>query len=257
MIITNRQYPILKAIENRSLDGMPTGFKINEFVGQEAKLQELWEIGCKKFEKNITILSENFASSLSNSATSLIKNMRPYLNEIEDCSGVMIYKEMAICYWFSNVKTEKGVITSIQVFAFQKGVLACMASLQGYDFLTKDETKGYIMKSLKNDPISALQKGIVLEMFKKYAKVETKYLPANKKVKDFSCKYVNHTNQNITILDSKWFTNLVKSDAFKVKGHFRLQPKKANGEWTKELIWINEFTKDGYTAPARKLKEFP
>ena len=23
--------------------------------------------------------------------------------------------------------------------------------------------------------------------------------------------------------------------------HFRLQPKKKDGEWTKELIWINEF----------------
>jgi len=56
-------------------------------------------------------------------------------------------------------------------------------------------------------------------------------------------------------LDSKWFTTLVKSDAFHVRGHFRLQPKKKDGEWTKELIWINDFQKEGYTAPARRLQQ--
>jgi hypothetical protein len=36
-----------------------------------------------------------------------------------------------------------------------------------------------------------------------------------------------------------------------VSGHFRLQPKKSNGEWTKELIWIDEFGKTGYTSNAK------
>ena len=59
--------------------------------------------------------------------------------------------------------------------------------------------------------------------------------------------------KQIQILNSTWFTTLVKSDNFKVRGHFRLQPKKKGGEWTKEIIWVNEFVKSGYTAPAKKL----
>lgn len=56
-------------------------------------------------------------------------------------------------------------------------------------------------------------------------------------------------------MDSKWFTNLVKSDGFKVRGHFRFQPKKKDGVWTKELIWINEFEKSGYNREAGVLKQ--
>lgn len=93
----------------------------------------------------------------------------------------------------------------------------------------------------------------VVELFKRYADIETTTLPANKIIKDFDCKYENSTNRDIKILDSKWFTSLVKSDAFKVRGHFRLQPHKVGGEWTKKLIWINDFEKSGYTAPAQKL----
>lgn len=94
---------------------------------------------------------------------------------------------------------------------------------------------------------------IVIQMFKSYAEVETKLLLPGQKIKTISCKYLNETKLKITYLDSKWFTNLVKSDAFKVSGHFRLQPKKKDGEWTKELIWINEFEKSGYTSKTKIL----
>ncbi len=91
-------------------------------------------------------------------------------------------------------------------------------------------------------------------LFKKFAKVEIKQLPPKSRKKEFNCKYVNDTDNTIQILDSTWFTTLVKSDAFKVRGHFRLQPKKDdNGNWTKELIWIKDFQKSGYTASAKKL----
>lgn len=88
--------------------------------------------------------------------------------------------------------------------------------------------------------------------FTKYAQVETKYLKPKQRIKDIACKYTNDTNSNIEILNSTWFTNLVKSDAFGVRGHFRLQ---ACGEGRKDrkLIWINEFQKEGYTAKARML----
>jgi hypothetical protein len=96
---------------------------------------------------------------------------------------------------------------------------------------------------------------ILITLFIKYADVQTKELPAKKKTEEINCKYINETDSLVTILDSTWFTNLIKSDAFKVRGHFRLQPKKKEGEWTKELIWINEFQKEGYTRKAGILHE--
>lgn len=96
---------------------------------------------------------------------------------------------------------------------------------------------------------------VIMTLFIKYAEVETKHLPAGQKIKGVDCKYVNETKMPVNILNSLWFTTLVKSDGFKVRGHFRLQPKKKNGEWTKELIWINDFMKTGYTSTAKKIKE--
>lgn len=45
------------------------------------------------------------------------------------------------------------------------------------------------------------------------------------------------------LFDSKWYTEISNDESFQVSGHFRLQPY---GDGTRRLIWINEFTKNGY-----------
>lgn len=45
------------------------------------------------------------------------------------------------------------------------------------------------------------------------------------------------------VFDSKWYTEISNNESFKVSGHFRLQPY---GDGIRRLIWINEFTKNGY-----------
>lgn len=88
-----------------------------------------------------------------------------------------------------------------------------------------------------------------------FSKIETHVIQdgKNRKVVIDKDKYLNETQVPVKIIDSKWFTNIVRSEGFAVRGHFRLQPKKVNGEWTKELIWINDFEKHGYTSKARIL----
>lgn len=87
------------------------------------------------------------------------------------------------------------------------------------------------------------------ELFLQFARLETKILPPSRQIWDGPiCKYNNKTKSDITIVDSTWFTTLIKSDGFKVRGHFRLQPYKEQG---KKLIWIQDFEKHGYTIKAR------
>lgn len=93
---------------------------------------------------------------------------------------------------------------------------------------------------------------ILLLTFIKYCDIETKVLQPKKKLREFGVHYYNETKQTIKVLDSTWFTNLVKSDGFKVRGHFRLQPY-GTGMSRKKWIWINDFTKDGYASQAKKL----
>lgn len=256
MIITNRQYPVLEKIKSGKLKGVNIfESHFDEFNLKLPEIKELWAKIAPTLEKDVTIVTNPFYEAYAKSIPSLKGQLESFFEKGIMIGGTIIYKDVTACYFIYEVIDE---VYSFCIFSFVDNTLMFVHTETKhfktgkshffqfpYGQETKDKAAGIIWN------VSSLL------LFKKYAKVETEYLPANKKVKGFNCKYVNQTNANITILDSKWFTNLVKSDAFKVRGHFRLQPKKANGEWTKELIWINEFIKDGYTAPARKLKEFP
>lgn len=91
------------------------------------------------------------------------------------------------------------------------------------------------------------------ELFINFAEVETKVMKPNTQIWDdrmVNAIYNNKTRGNITVIDSTWYTNLVSSGAFKVRGHFRLQPC-GHGRTQRKLTWINDFQKEGYTRKAK------
>lgn len=92
-------------------------------------------------------------------------------------------------------------------------------------------------------------------MFKKYATVELETIKAGKKkeVKNVERgKVINEMGIDVTMLDSTWFREIIRNEGFKVRGHFRLQPcKDENGEWTRKIIYIEEFEKHGYHRRAK------
>lgn len=97
---------------------------------------------------------------------------------------------------------------------------------------------------------------LAIEIFLQFAEIETKVIkPGHKEFEGVKCTYQNKSSSNITVVDSTWFTNLVVSGAFKVRGFFRLQPYGKRSENKRRLKWINEFTKHGYTRKAKKLNE--
>lgn len=102
--------------------------------------------------------------------------------------------------------------------------------------------------------ISVLADILTMILFMKYCEVETKLVKANKKEIHIGTKYVNETKSNIEILDSTWFTTIVRSDGFKVRGHFRFQPVGINHA-DRKLIWISDFDKTGFTRKAKILTQ--
>jgi hypothetical protein len=92
---------------------------------------------------------------------------------------------------------------------------------------------------------------IAFELFRKYADVKVKMLQPKMKVELFKCKYHNDNDHQIEIMDSTWFTDFVRSEAFKVRGHFRLQAFGTNLS-ERKIVWIKDFKKEGYTRKARK-----
>lgn len=72
--------------------------------------------------------------------------------------------------------------------------------------------------------------------------------------KDKKNHIVNELGLDYYLFDSKWYTEISNNESFLVSGHFRLQPY---GDGTKKMIWINEFSKNGYHRKATidKVKE--
>lgn len=91
---------------------------------------------------------------------------------------------------------------------------------------------------------------LVMLAFMQYADTEVVYVEnGQKKV----CKTNNEVIQNtlglpFRYIDSKWVREIVRTEGFKVSGHFRIQSTR-NG---KKLIYINEYQKHGYHRRAQK-----
>ena len=147
------------------------------------------------------------------------------------------------------------IITFSSIRNFDRPVLVTLIHHTENARLTYDEA------DLPGDNLSAESTiGFFLGMviFMRFCELETKIIPAGNRAAHVSQKYVNTTKQPIEILDSTWFTTIVRSEGFTVGGEtggfFRLQPC-GPGLSQKKLVWIFPFEKEGYTRKAKMLRE--
>lgn len=91
-------------------------------------------------------------------------------------------------------------------------------------------------------------------MFLNFVDVETKIIGSSgKSLYIENEKVKNDTNFNIKVLDKTWYTTVINSEGFPVKGHLRLQPV-GEGRKDRKLIYIEPFEKNGYKREAGILK---
>lgn len=91
-----------------------------------------------------------------------------------------------------------------------------------------------------------------LLIFMKTADIEYKTAKGELVGKTKDWKQSVPIDERALFLDASFYTTIIRSEGFGVRGHFRLQPYKKDGEWTKKLIWIKPFNKQGYTRTAKK-----
>lgn len=273
MKISYRTHLILEMLETGTLEKLLTTqedakalqepFTLIEgkLVTRNKMLQLAWKNSSKLLRQDIKIITDPFYDAFWKAKDKLFTS--ELVEEILSGTsiGTIIYRNNVICYLIEDGEFEGKKIHAGTFYFFveaEKGKLVPMVAATispnqkfepiflSFALIKAERDVDEYLHNLFYDTILLLN-------FIKYAEVETKHLPANRKVQGINCKYINETKSNVKILDSMWFTELVKSDAFKVRGHFRLQPKKKEGEWTKELIWIKDFEKSGYTRKAGKL----
>lgn len=263
MKISYSNYPILKSLYTGKLGTLPILQEDSEFIislGGSKFLTDLFKSGVDNFKVETNIITKPFKQAVDKAYSKLSLLMADIMkNDLADFgfSGTYIIKDIVYMINYQTKQGSEDQDISLMIFSREGLPLAGYYVNEKLDIggegwisnnfeVPKDKDK---IKKWFWDVIIQLS---VMHMFKQYAQVETVLLPPNSKVKGINCKYVNDTQIPFTYLDSKWFTELVKSDGFSVSGHFRLQPVKKDGKWTKELIWINPFEKTGYTSKARK-----
>ena len=92
-----------------------------------------------------------------------------------------------------------------------------------------------------------------LLLFIKYCPVETRLVAKGKKITHSQQGFLNKTELPIEIVDSTWFTTIIRSEGFGVSGHFRLQPVGPSLVYRK-LVWIAPYEKTGYVRTAKVLR---
>lgn len=271
MKINYNQYTVLKCLENKSLngigfhplDGVPT-YEFTQFLNSNFKYFN------EPFSEKINYMAKPFQDAIGKSFNNLIRD--EVWNNISEQYGTIlnmrtVFGDISVCYYIrgekDNEKHEKFIFYFyksiwVGVSVQDKGNFTCSFSNHWINLYTdffKKEGFNFNREQIINEIDNIYYSLLIANInFIKYAEVETTFLQPNGKIKDISCKYKNETKSNIRILTSKWFTTLVQSEAFTVRGHFRLQPV-GEGRKDRKLIWVNDFQKNGYTSKAQILTE--
>ncbi len=253
MLYTYRKFPILERLRTGSM----SNFKVlpedaNSFdFNQQALIEGLWKAHYKYFSKNIQNITAPFYETYCVSRMKILNDLRENFEGIEPTYGTFLIGDYTYCYYLR----ESEGITDCCVFFFRGETLG------GFCYKKRGESFGWYslyhphveenvsMQILYN---SLFQEITCLINFLKYVEVETKFVGANRRSKYFNVKYVNQTDFDIRQLDSTYFTTLIKTEGFGVRGHFRLQPCGKEMK-SRRLIWINDFQKHGYTREAKVL----
>lgn len=262
MKVDYKNYPILENLHRGSISNIPI-YPEDLIVWLQIKsmFKEVWKNNINEFRKEVNVISNPFRQACIKSSSSILGL---YLDTIDGNIDIPIQGTFIVnnTVYMVNITLISGKLTQI-LYSFTRHGHPLTVQIgtndendKGLKFVANVASK--ITNVIDEESANAflsyqISMVTAYAMFKSYANVETKILMPHQRPRDISCIYRNNTKFPITFLDSKWFTTLVKSEGFNVRGHFRLQPKKKDGKWTKELIWINEFRKTGYTAPARKL----
>ena len=207
-----------------------------------------WPEYAELFSKQVDMVSDPFFMAAMNNRDRIVneQTLREILPPGEKVSGTLIWKKIVFCYCYEGYQNEACEHVTV------------IAHYEGRMFYACDDLKEFLSK--ENcvvegiSPLNDFMKiaPVIILLFKKYAEVETVEAQKDKKVRTpDGDKLLVETDVKVNYIDCSWFRTIVRNEGFMVSGHFRLQPCKKDGEWTRKLIYIEPYQKHGYTRKAK------
>lgn len=263
MKINYDSHPILKSLLTENL--LLSSIEKNKFSDNEyLQMNTLW----KKYK-------HDFTKEIHNISTPFFESLREIQDKLKYMTSNILEDDMCFSAKGTFIIADKVFMISFEQNDLHNRKICIFSFLHGESFLgmmemDNHETRMFNVPKFckifgfedtkENEAIIhafILQVLLSIQLFKKFAKVETRVVSSESKIrtKNFE-RYVNGTKLPIVQLDCNWFTTTIKGEGFGVSSHFRLQPyNDENGQKTYKFIIIDAFKKTGYTRKAKKLDE--
>jgi hypothetical protein len=270
MIINHDKYPAVKFLKDGNLsimyNIMVPHSHTEYFKQNKAFIEEIY-LGFEEAQKAVKVyyVADTVVNAFeTEDADQKLWELKDQIGDDPIISFMLLGNGMTFLYFINKYEDHGSV--SVTVLSYNKNVLVGAIAggyyLNGYKEKWENGVEGemYATKQLcfmakeGREPAELIRLVVGFEIFKKYADIETKTLNNTcPKATHINCLYENNLNKAVTVIDSTWYTNLIKTEGFNVRGHFRLQPV-GEGRKERKLIWINDFQKNGYVREAGKLK---
>jgi len=204
--------------------------------------------------RNLVVFSKTFVANMDKSYMKFTQFHMDVLEELDNENGIVrspFFLEG--CYVVYRIKN--GCLT---LWIFQDNIDKYLSIPTYYICASpKDKIKGnghqlecMIVPLLDNCMEANLRDYIDMVLdylcLRLWAEVQLKKISTTVKIdvkKNKKTQTVTESGLDYYIFDSKWYTEISNDESFQVSGHFRLQPY---SDGSRRLIWINEFTKNGY-----------
>lgn len=195
----------------------------------------------------VEVVSSTFVKAVENNLDKLLNCFKEesYYQIFGECSGNMLIESYLVSYSI----LEDG--SQIDIIERTNGA----GDVVDY-FMPKNTLLTFSEDEYKNT--NAFQRILTLFLgilsYKKYGETETVYIAAGVKrqIPDEDGILMNRAPFPVSHLDSSFFRTIIRTEGFKVRGHFRLQPCGV-GRKERELIYIQPYEKHGYTRTAKKI----
>lgn len=251
MRLNKNTYPAYIDLENGNYENL----KIDQMFGQTLlKSNEEFTIFLKSLvsvyiqSNKRYYLTEPFKEAII-TATPKIMDGSKQLNQIPTDCGV-VFTDKGFSVYLSNPTDKK---LKLMCFGFTRDVLTT------YGIIDNENNFGGLACSLKdgmpyNDKVGLagyLNSFLTTLYFIHNCEIEQRTIAPMQKDRSHGQKHFNESKSDITLLDCRWFTELVRDTPFSVRGHLRWQVH-GEGRQKRKLIWIDEFEKQGYTRKPTK-----
>lgn len=256
MKIKREKYPLVES-KTRN-DALSNEIFVKDLISKLEGDQNNFEPEYLKFIENIRqaegmrsyLIAESVSEYLFDNNERLLPKMWGFLTELPKTYGCILWRDWTFFFNKFNSLYENQEAAVIQWLICSSPNGEQMTCELGSLLKKKDEE--YVRTySLDENSTASSKVGFTLSIlflpFLEFAECETKIVNLeNRRAKLNGEKFISDIDSDIEIVDSNWFTTLIRSEGFKVNGHFRLQPY-GTGRLKRKMIWISDFEKQGYT----------